>query len=271
MASVMMTVNGINVHYEIINPRVEKTVVLLHGFTGSSATWNKVMHLLGEQVRIIAIDLMGHGYTDSPKNVAHYSMEKQVAVLHELLIQRNVDVFTLVGYSMGGRVALAYALQYPDTVEQLILESASPGLQMADERAARAKADNVLADRLESEGIQAFVDYWESIPLFATQKSLPLDAQKEIRAERLSQNARGLANSLRGMSTGQQNSYWDELTSFVKPVILVTGELDEKFQEKAADMKKSLPNCTHIIVPKVGHAIHVENPETFATIIKEQI
>lgn len=101
MASVIMTINGLNVHYKIINPRVEKTVVLLHGFTGSSATWDKVKSLMGDQVRIIAIDLIGHGYTDSPKNVEHYSMEKQIAAIHELLVQRGINKFTLVGYSMG--------------------------------------------------------------------------------------------------------------------------------------------------------------------------
>ncbi|MGE7625008.1 2-succinyl-6-hydroxy-2,4-cyclohexadiene-1-carboxylate synthase [Viridibacillus sp. NPDC096237] len=271
MASVIMTVNGLNVHYEIINPRIEKTVVLLHGFTGSSATWDKVISLMGNQVRIIAIDLIGHGYTDSPKTVEHYSMEKQVAVLHELLVQRGVNLFSLVGYSMGGRIALAYALQYPETIEQLILESASPGLQTAKERTSRVEADNILAERLEAEGIQAFVDYWENISLFESQKDLSLDIQEQIRAERLLQNEKGLANSLRGVGTGQQNSYWDELASVTKPVVLVTGELDKKFNQKAIDMNNLFQNCKHIVVPKAGHAIHVENPETFATIIEEQI
>lgn len=271
MASVIMTINGLNVHYKIINPRVEKTVVLLHGFTGSSATWDKVKSLMGDQVRIIAIDLIGHGYTDSPKNVEHYSMEKQIAVIHELLVQRGINKFTLVGYSMGGRIALAYALQYPESIEQLILESASPGLQTIEERTVRVKADNTLAERLEEEGIQAFVDYWENISLFDSQKNLPLDIQEEIRAERLLQNERGLANSLRGVGTGQQKSYWDELVAFTKPVVLVTGELDKKFYQKAIDMKNLFQNCKHVVVPKAGHAIHVENPETFATIIEEQI
>ncbi|MEK5528688.1 2-succinyl-6-hydroxy-2,4-cyclohexadiene-1-carboxylate synthase [Viridibacillus sp. FSL R5-0468] len=270
MASVMMTVNGLNLHYEIINPRVKKTVVLLHGFTGSSTTWDKVISSMSDQVRIIAIDLIGHGYTDSPKNVEHYSMEKQVSVLHGLLAQRGINKFTLVGYSMGGRIALAYALQYPETIEQLILESASPGLQTIEERTVRVKADNILAERLEKEGIQAFVDYWENIPLFESQKNLPQEIQEEIRADRLLQNERGLANSLRGIGTGQQNSYWDELTSFTKPVVLVTGELDKKFYQKAFDMKNLFQNCKHVVVSKAGHAIHVENPKTFATIIEEQ-
>lgn len=161
-------------------------------------------------------------------------------------------------------------MQYPETIEQLILESASPGLQTIEERTVRVKADNILAERLEKEGIQAFVDYWENIPLFESQKNLPQEIQEEIRAGRLLQNERGLANSLRGIGTGQQNSYWDELTSFTKPVVLVTGELDKKFYQKAVDMKNLFQNCKHVVVSKAGHAIHVENPKTFATIIEEQ-
>lgn len=267
----MTTVHGLNMHYMVTKPRVEKTVVLLHGFTGSAKTWNQIVAAFEEKYRVMAIDLIGHGLTDSPKDVSHYTMAEQVELLHDFFMQRGLQSFTLVGYSMGGRVAIAYALKYPETVEQLVLESSSPGLESTSEREARVAKDGELANKIEEQGIEAFVNYWEEIPLFATQKKLSVDDQAEVRAERLAQQPRGLANSLRGMGTGQQDSYWEQLGEFTKPVLLVTGELDEKFCDKAKAMLNLFPNYQHIVVPNAGHAIHVENPVTFATIIEEHI
>ncbi len=271
MASVMTTVRGSNVHYQIINPLSEKTLVFLHGFTGSTKTWDTVIQSFKNTYRIITIDLIGHGLTDAPYSVQRYSMEEQVELLHEFFEARRISTCTLVGYSMGGRVALSFAMKYADMVEKLILESASPGLQAEEERAARRKNDHALAAQIEKDGLEAFVNHWENIPLFASQKELPEIVQQSIRTERLEQRAIGLANSLRGMGTGEQPSYWNELQKYTNPVLLITGELDEKFVQKANLMQKQFQNCKKIVVPNVGHAIHVENPQTFATIIEEQL
>ncbi|WP_243881252.1 2-succinyl-6-hydroxy-2,4-cyclohexadiene-1-carboxylate synthase [Rummeliibacillus suwonensis] len=271
MVSVMTSVRGINVHYQIINPRAEKTIVFLHGFTGSTKTWDTVIQSFQKDYRIFAIDLIGHGLTDSPYNVRRYSMEEQVELLHEFFEARRVPSFTLVGYSMGGRVALAFAVKYAGMIEKLVLESSSPGLPTEAERTARRKNDRTLAEKIEKNGLDAFVKEWENIPLFESQKALPTPKQLVIRQERLNQRAVGLANSLRGMGTGQQPSYWDELKKMTKPVLLITGELDQKFQQKAIDMEEKFLCCENKTVPDVGHAVHVENPQIFATIIEEHL
>ncbi|MBW9235280.1 alpha/beta fold hydrolase, partial [Leptospira santarosai] len=117
----------------------------------------------------------------------------------------------LVGYSMGGRVALAYALTYPEYVRKLVLESASPGIDIEADRLARIAADNQLAMRLESEGLSSFIDFWQDIPLFQSQKKLDEIKLQSIREERMQQTAAGLGNSLKGMGTGRQPSYWSRL------------------------------------------------------------
>jgi len=156
-------------------------------------------------------------------------------------------------------------------VEMLLLESSSPGLKGEKDRQQRREADEALASRIEREGLDAFVEYWESIPLFETQKALTADKQQAIRRERLSQNPSGLANSLRGIGTGKQPSNWGTLSALRVPVILVTGELDHKFCNIAEEMKNRLPTAKVITVKQVGHAIHVEKPEQFATIITEHL
>lgn len=265
-----LKVNGINVHIQVWNESADQTIVMLHGFTGSTHTWEPIAHQLSS-FRIVAIDCIGHGKTDSPGDSSLYEMNSQIEVLEEICRQLRLDSFSLVGYSMGGRIALSYAVKYPNRIKTLLLESASPGLKSAEERALRRKADNLLADKIEADGIEEFVDTWENISLFATQKRLPLSMQQEIRKERLQQHAIGLANSLRGMGTGMMPSLWEKLRELEIPVILITGELDVKFENIAREMTALIKKVRHLTVNDVGHAIHVENSSKFATIIKETI
>ncbi|KGR78411.1 2-succinyl-6-hydroxy-2,4-cyclohexadiene-1-carboxylate synthase [Ureibacillus sinduriensis] len=261
---------GMNVNVRIWNGDLEQTIVMLHGFTGSTATWEDVAISITDY-RIVAIDLIGHGQTGSPLETAAYTMEEQILQLNEILQQLDLHKVILLGYSMGGRVALSYAKSYPDRVAQLILESASPGLKTEGERALRRSSDESLADRIQTYGIEDFVNKWENIPLFASQKRLPPDVQQKVRKERLAQSEIGLANSLRRMGTGAQTSLWPYLEQLSMPVTLITGDLDEKFCNIAGEMQALLPSAQHTIVKNVGHAIHVENPEQFATIVKDAI
>lgn len=264
-------VNGMDVFVEEVNTQGTKSLVLLHGFTGSTKTWQHVVKALPKSVRCIMVDLTGHGQTSAPENVTLYSMASQLNTLHELFLQLHLEKFSLLGYSMGGRVALSYAVKYPDQINQLILESASPGLKSEEERAVRKEADDALAKKILASGIESFVDKWENIALFASQKLLSGQVQLEIRTERLQQRAIGLANSLRGIGTGVMPNLWDDLAILPMPVTLLTGALDEKFVMLNQKMQNSLFDAKHLTIPAVGHAIHVENPLKFATIVEEII
>lgn len=263
-----MLLNG--VHVQQWHAEKQDVIVMLHGFTGSTKTWQHVATLLPEY-RIIAIDALGHGLSAAPLEVGAYEMPQQIEVLEEVFENLQLEQFTLVGYSMGGRIALSYAVKYSKRVKQLILESASPGLQLAEERAARKVADHALADKIEVNGLASFVDAWENIPLFASQKNLPVQVQAEIREERMQQRPHGLANSLRGLGTGMMPPLWDELQKLECPVTLLVGQYDLKFIRIAERMQNQLKNAKYYVIPTVGHAIHVENPVKFATIVKETI
>ena len=262
--------HGINVHVETWHEEQVETIVMLHGFTGSTKTWERVASML-PQYRVIAIDCIGHGQTESPNDYTLYKMEYQLAVLEEVFEALQLTSFTLVGYSMGGRIALSYAIKYPRRVKTLILESASPGLRTEQERNVRKEADDALANKIQLHGVTSFVDTWENIPLFASQKRLPQYIQQAIREERLQQHEQGLANSLRGMGTGIMPPMWDELHKLSMPVTLITGALDTKFVDIAREMTTFIQKVRHLIVNDVGHAIHVENPSEFATIVKDTI
>lgn len=258
-----MLVNG-QTYYVTNTLNGEKPVLLmLHGFTGSNKTFQESITHLEEHFSIVAPDLLGHGKTDSPDEIARYSIERIVDDLVTILQELKIMQCFVLGYSMGGRVATAFASAHPEMVRGLILVSSSPGLAQKDLQESRVQADNRLADMLETEGIISFVDYWEKLALFASQEVLSDELKKRIRLERLAQNPNGLAMSLRGMGTGKQPSYWNHLADFTFPVLLMTGSLDEKFEKIAQEMQQLIPNSTHVTVQNAGHAVYLEQPNIF--------
>jgi len=241
-------------------------LVLLHGFTGTGATWRASTELLAKHFRLYALDMPGHGRTTS---VAPVTMEAFAEDLQQLMLEWGFGSCHVVGYSMGGRAALAFALQYPHFVRSLVLESASPGLAPALEQEARSANDDLLAKRIEELGIEQFVDYWEQIPLFQSQRTLPVAVQQSIRQERLSQQAAGLAASLRAMGTGAQPSFWEQLQTLSMPVLLLAGMLDTKFVRIQAQMHAAIKTSQIYTFQETGHAIHVENPKKFDKVVLE--
>lgn len=261
-----MIIDGVNYHYRLVGQG--DPVVLLHGFTGSSANWSPVIDALSPDHTVLAVDLLGHGDTDSPADPARYRIEQAAADLATLITRLVTPPATLLGYSMGGRLALYTAIHYPHLVNRLILESASPGLEDAAERAARRQSDEALAARIEREGIEAFVHYWERIPLFDSQ--MP-EQRERLRAGRLKNNPTGLANSLRGMGTGAQPPLWDRLGEVDAQTLLIAGELDGKFTAIGRRMAEQIPRADLAIIPNAGHTVHLEQPDIYIKTIADWI
>jgi 2-succinyl-6-hydroxy-2,4-cyclohexadiene-1-carboxylate synthase len=241
-----------------------RPLLLLHGFTGSAATWMPLIEALPPHFRTIAPDLIGHGRSDSPPDAERYRMERCVADLLAVLDVLQIERADMLGYSMGGRVALHLAAAAPDRIGALVLESSSPGIADAAERQARVVADAALADSIEREGLAAFVERWENLPLFGSQAVLPEDRRTRLHSQRLHNNPLGLANSLRGMGAGRQASLWEQLASLQVPSLLIAGDLDAKYRVLAGQMAAILPNARAVIVPEAGHAVHLEQPQAFA-------
>lgn len=241
-------------------------LLLLHGFTGSTKTWERFVVRLQPFFRVFTIDLPGHGRTNITEPVTMEEFCEDLALLLKWLSIKKVH---LVGYSMGGRTALTFAMIYPDLVASLILESASPGLVSPHEQLSRQLKDESLAKSLERNGVASFIDMWEQLPLFDTQKLLPDQTRKQIRQERLGQTTEGLAASLRSMGTGVQPSWWERLPELTIDILLLAGRLDQKFVTIAEEMDETMKFSKLHLVEAAGHAIHVEQPEIFDKIVKE--
>ena len=236
---------------------------------GDSKTWNPFLKEWEKNRKVIAIDIIGHGQSDSPEDFKRYEMLSVAKDIKQILDLLKIEKTDLLGYSMGGRLALSFAIQYPLFVRNLVLESSSPGLLTEQDRSSRVIQDRKLCEFIRKSGIEKFVEYWENIPLFSSQRGLPIHKQEEIRVQRLQNSVIGLCNSLIGMGTGAQPSWWSHLHSLDANTLLVTGELDQKFCRIAQEMQKAIKKVKWVNVLECGHAIHVEQPEKFGTIVSE--
>lgn len=232
-------------------------LVLLHGFTGAPASWDRVLARLGRR------DALRPALGLAP------SFEAEVDRLAGEWRAAGLAPVDLAGYSMGARVALGLAVRHPDRVARLTLVGVHPGLETDAERAERAAGDERWAALLEREGVARFVAAWEDQPLFATQLALPPDVRAAHRAIRLAHAPDALARALRALSLARMPSLWPALPGLAVPVRLVVGEADPKFRALAARAAALLARATLQVVPGCGHDVPLEDPAAFAALFDE--
>lgn len=259
-----VAVNGVHLNVETWGDG--PPLVLLHGFTGDASTWAPFAEAFGSIRTMVAVDLLGHGRSDSPPHAGRYRIERCIEDLAALFEHLGVEGYDLLGYSMGGRAALHLALAQPERVRALILESASPGIEGAEEREARRQQDERLAQLLAREGTESFVDRWERLPLFASQRRLDGETRAALRRQRLAANPIGLAGSLRGFGAGVPEPLYGRLAELPAP-LLIAGELDDRYCRLACSMADLIPGASPAIVPEAGHAVHLERPQAFEEIV----
>lgn len=234
---------------------------------GSSDDWREVTASIGDRAFTVTVDLPGHGASVGLPPGA-YTIEGATRAVVGVLDEIGLERAAIAGYSMGGRLALYLALRYPERCTELFLESASPGLKSADERALRRAADEEKALRLESEDLETFLRDWYRQPLFASLARDEEVLRRTIEARR-SNDPMELARSLRGMGTGVQPSLWEELAGISVSTLAIAGELDEKFVEIAHWMGTLSPRIETAIVPGAGHSVHAEAPEGYVALLKD--
>ena len=233
-------------------------LVLLHGFTQTGRLWGEFGERLGAERRLVLVDLPGHAGSAAVRADLPRSAELVLAAAGER--GRPVD---LLGYSLGGRVALHAALAHPDRVRRLVLIGATGGIDLEAVRAARRAADEALAAELDrAESVDAFVDRWRRSPLFA---QLPVTEQD--RRERRRNTPAGLASSLRLAGTGTQEPLWARLGGLSLPVLVLAGADDPRFVALGARLAGTLPDAVLSLVPGAGHAAHLHRPAVAARMV----
>lgn len=229
-------------------------LVLVHGFTQTARCWGPLSAELAADHEVVRVDAPGHGGSTA--------VHADLAATADLLA--SFGPATFVGYSMGGRMCLELALRHPEAVAALVLVSATAGIDDPDERATRRASDEALAVRIEAEGVDAFLDHWLSLPLFA---GLPPEGRFD--AERRTNTAGGLAASLRLAGTGTQQPSWDRLAELSMPVLVVAGADDAKFTALAHRLAGAIgADATLAVLPDAGHTTHLEAPDAFLAALR---
>lgn len=241
--------------YEFKQKASKPTLVMLHGLLGDRHDWAEVGAGL-EGINCLALDLPGHGQ-NHPVQVA--SFEAFHDWLCATLSDRGVSRYCLLGYSLGGRLALYHASRQPQGLEALWLESAHPGLP-ANERSARIAHDERWAIRFEQEPLENVLADWYQQPVFADLT----DAQRTRQIQRrLANRGPAIATMLRSTSLGHQPSLWQWLENTSLPVGCFSGQRDIKFHTLATRLKTMAPRLRHITL-EGGHNLHAEQPEMVA-------
>ena len=244
-------------------------VTLLHGFTQSGRSWREVISKMPAGCKWIVPDLRGHGETQTRQGEP-CSMDACTGDLVALWDELGVERTHLVGYSMGGRLALHVACRRPDRLLSLLTIGAHAGLD-GDAREGRRRGDEALAERIENEGIEAFVNYWGALPLFAGLERRGPQYVAQVHAERLQNHVAGLACSLRGMGAGVMEPVWAELAHVTLPCTFVAGQLDHGYVASARRLAATAPNGRYEVVLRAGHAVHQERPDAFARVLASHL
>lgn len=260
-----LTVNIITSSLEV--PKSKTPIIFLHGFTGSASDWEFAMGNINKKYFPIAVELPGHGETEISANINDYTIDSIINIISTVIEKLQVPKVVLLGYSMGSRAALSFASRYNSKIKALILESSTAGIENSDERKARLLSDTELAEKIEKEGVDEFIKYWMKLPLFESLKSMPIEEYQKIIKRKLTNSKKGLANSLRGFSTGKMKSLWNQLSELNFRVLLITGSLDNKYKMIADKMTSLLPQSEHEIISDAGHNIHLEKPKEFIKLV----
>jgi 2-succinyl-6-hydroxy-2,4-cyclohexadiene-1-carboxylate synthase len=235
-----------------------ETLVLLHGFSGTRRTWDRVLALLdGERYRPLALDLRGHGEARDRRPIGLAECVADV-------LAASPPAFALCGYSMGGRIALHVALAAPDRVRRLVILASTAGIEDPEERAERRARDERTAARVERGTIEDFATTWRDQPLFDGD---PAWVAEEARSDQRRNDPSALADVLRGLGAGTMDPVWDRLGELTMPAVVVAGERDWKFRRLGKRLTAALPDAAMVIVPGAGHAVHLEAPDRVAQVI----
>ena len=240
-------------------------VAILHGFTGDRDTMRPLADGLGPAHEVLLVDLVGHGRSDAPTGLEPYRMTSVVDQVLSLLSDRSPGSTHVLGYSMGGRVALSMARRAPWFFASVITLSATAGIEDPTERAERHREDLARADRLDTIGVEAFVDEWLDQDLFAPLRSrLGPDGVERAKANRAKADGHGLAQSLRGTGTGAMEPVWDAVPGFRCPLLALAGALDPPYVERARRLATTAADGHCVVLEECGHALPLEAPEATA-------
>ncbi|MCZ6673487.1 MAG: 2-succinyl-6-hydroxy-2,4-cyclohexadiene-1-carboxylate synthase [Verrucomicrobia bacterium] len=238
------------------------TLICLHGFVGSGSDFEILADHYPDHPTLIAPDFPDYAIdpevTDDAWGTALSALKKIIE------IEASDAPSVLLGYSMGGRIALQFALKYPGLLKALVLVGATPGIADHTDREKRVRADEELATKVANQLIDTFLESWLNQPLLNSQKRIPEPYRSKMWNMRRKHKVQTIAQNLISLGTGSMQPAWKQLPELHLPTFLITGEEDKKFTQIAQQMMQSLPMAQHSTISESGHAACFEQPTEVA-------
>ena len=275
-----------------------RDLLMLHGFLGSGKQFLHLIPELRKRVNPVTLDFeikSGNGKSTGMQNKrgdtgtatgSAFTTETLVEALQSVISGFLRPEPFLLGYSMGGRLSLSWAVRHAGQLSGLILESSTPGIKEPGERENRRQTDAARALEIRS-NFTAFLERWESNPLFqrspcrdnpvSDSTPVPPDHERSrpgaisplafLRKIQHQTNPETAAQWLNGFGTGTMPPLWSELYQVTCPVLLITGSADTKFCNIATQMSGSLPRSRHETVSGAAHRVHIDQPDAYLSLI----
>ncbi len=225
-------------------------VLLTHGFGASTGMWAGQVDAFADRYRLIRWDMRGHGQTECPEDLEHYSQAHTVEDMKVLLDHLGVEQAVIAGHSLGGFMTLAFNVAYPERVKALILQGCGPGYRRDDARAKWNERAENRARTLEEGGLAA------------------LGGGAEV-GESVQGSAKGLAQAARGILSQVDSRVIDSLPGIAVPTLVVIGDGDTYYVDGSAYMASRIPNAVNVVVPGAGHGVNVEKPAAVNSALEE--
>jgi pimeloyl-ACP methyl ester carboxylesterase len=259
------SVNGISLYFEEAGRG--RALVWVHGFSCGLRMWDPQVAAMADRYRVIAYDVRGHGASEAPDAPDRYSQAISVEDLLGLLRDLGIARAVVGGLSMGGNIALNFALAHPEMVDGLVVCDTGAGSDNTAEWVAQCQA---WADLIERQGIEAFADVITAHPLLARYAAQGPHALRHVRSLVTTHRARGLAHTLRGALARRPPIYALEaqLRRLAVPTLLIVGEFDEPCVKVHRFMADTLPAAEHVLIRGVGHMTNLEEPATFNGLVE---
>ena len=259
--------NKTSIYLTNYNKSTVTPTLFLHGFTGSSKSWSFINK---DYKKFIYIDIPGHGKSTFNDLNVKYSINDFINDLYIIINDLQINKLNILGYSMGGRLAAAFACKYPNMIDKLILESTSLGIEDYNKRIIRYKKDKDLSNEI-SDNYSNFINQWQNNSLFTHQEKRNKNAFIEQLNIREHQNSNQISKSLESFSIGSMEPLHDKFQNLTCKIYLINGNEDNKYIREGRLMLRLNPKSIQYIINNSSHNTHIENTEEFLYVANNKI
>ncbi|MFM2486295.1 2-succinyl-6-hydroxy-2,4-cyclohexadiene-1-carboxylate synthase [Celerinatantimonas yamalensis] len=255
-----------SLHFSVKGSKSNPALVFLHGFMGSGNDWGYITSALSDSYYCVCVDLPGHGMSQAIKPDMRHGFRQFHRLLENSLKHLGLREYSLIGYSLGGRLAAYHASLKPKGLQALVLESAHPGLDDDAQRSARLRHDRTWAEQLKQTSFEQMLNNWYQQPLFSNLSELERQHQIEIKRQ---YDPAPLALMLEATSLGNQPQLSAKLAQLDLPIALIVGNEDIKFATIAEQLLNQLQRGRRYRIADSGHNVHVGATDAYILTIRQ--